>query len=104
MQSLRLALTIMHSKKQVIKLKPIDIDVKFSRNKNDNLQSKVQAGSVLYGMNVDKNDIASAMDITTDIAEFVRRWELAEKVAEEKKKQNDPKPGDPKPGDPKPQS
>jgi hypothetical protein len=94
MQSLNLALNILHSKNIVPDLNSIDVDIKFSRNKNDNLQSKVQAGATLYSMGVGKIDVASAMDITTDNTEFVKRWEEAEEVkrniAAEMVQQNNP--------------
>lgn len=78
LKSLKLALNIMQATGNISDLSLLDLDVKFSRNKNDNLQSKVQAGATLYSMNVAKEDVASAMDITTDITEFVKRWENSE--------------------------
>lgn len=78
MQSIRTALNILHQSGEVVDLSILDVDIKFSRNKNDNLQSKVQAGSILNSMGVDKTDVATAMDITTDISEFVKRWEVNE--------------------------
>lgn len=78
MQSLKVALNILKSEGQISDLTLMDIDIKCNRNKNDNLQSKVQAGSTLYSMGVAKVDVATAMDITTDIAEFVNRWDQAE--------------------------
>ncbi|MEG0138207.1 MAG: phage portal protein [Bacilli bacterium] len=60
-------------------LNSIDIDIKLTRNQTDNLQSKVQAGSTLYGMGVSKEDTAELMSITNDISGFVNRWEETEK-------------------------
>lgn len=84
LQSIKLALTICNTKGKIKGLKVTDVDVKFSRNKNDNLQSKVTAGVALYGMGVAKEDIASAMDITTDISGFVDRWATAEQEKQDK--------------------
>lgn len=59
-------------------LSVLDVDIKIARNKDDNIQTKTQAGSTLYSMGVAKADIAAVMDITTDIEGFVKRWEEAE--------------------------
>lgn len=83
-KSIGIALDIMHNGNLVKNLNTIDVDIKFSRNKNDNLQSKVQSGATLYSMGVAKADIANAMDITTDTTEFVRRWEKAEEDKQKK--------------------
>lgn len=84
MRSLRLALNLMKTKKKLTGLEVADVDIKFSRNKNDNLQSKVTAGSTLYAMGMDKSDIATIMDITTDIAGMVERWGAAEEEKAQK--------------------
>jgi SPP1 family phage portal protein len=84
LQSVRMAITILQSKGLVKGLKVTDVDVKFSRNKNDNIQSKVTAGATLYGMGVAKEDITAAMDITTDQSGFVQRWSVAEEEKQNK--------------------
>lgn len=83
LKSLKVAFNILHNTNAVTDLSLLDLDIKFSRNKNDNLQSKVQAGSTLYSMKVAKEDVASAMDITTDVTEFVKRWEESEAESRE---------------------
>lgn len=58
-------------------IKLMDIDIKFTRNKTDNLQTKVQAGSTLNAMGLyDPVDITDLMDITTDPQEMVDRGKL----------------------------
>ena len=58
----------------------IDLDVKFTRNKNDNLQTKAQAYSTLHGTKtLDPADALEMCDITTDVVEVIDRgkkyWE-----------------------------
>ena len=61
-------------------IKLIDIDVKFTRNKNDNLQSKAQSYSTVIGTKtIAPEDALEMADMTTDVAEVVARgkkyWE-----------------------------
>ena len=68
-------------------LKLIDIDVKFSRNKNDNLQTKAQSFSTLISTEkIAPVDALEMADITTDVTEVAQRgekyWE------EQKQKEN----------------
>lgn len=57
-------------------LKTIDIDVKFSRNKNDNLQVKAQAFSTLHGTKaLDPTDALEMCDLTTDVVDVAKRGE-----------------------------
>lgn len=84
-----------------IDFKTIDLDVKFTRNKNDNLQTKAQAFSTLHGTKtLDPADSLEMCDMTTDVVEVIDRgkkyWEeVAEKNLELQKrtqevlKQND---------------
>lgn len=65
-----------------------DIDIKFSRNKMDNISSKTQAGQSLYNMNVDKEDIATIMDLSTNNTEMVARWEENDKKVKEDNNKN----------------
>ena len=83
-QSLKVAIKLMQDEGLIKNLKMIDVDMMFSRNKNDNLQTKTTAGSILYNMKVDKSDIAQAMNITTDIVGFVDRWKANEEEAQMK--------------------
>lgn len=64
----------------------IDVDVKFTRNKNDNLQTKAQSYSTLIGTNtLDPVDALEMCDITTDIVEVIER---GKKYQEEKTQKN----------------
>jgi SPP1 family phage portal protein len=57
-----------------IDFKTIDLDVKFTRNKNDNLQTKAQSFSTLHGTKVfDPADALEMCDLTTDVTEVVDR-------------------------------
>lgn len=68
-------------------LKLKDIDIKFTRNKTDNLQSKVQSGQILNAMQLyDPADITDIMDITTDPQEMVDR---GKKYQEQRQKEAD---------------
>lgn len=56
------------------------MDIKFTRNKNDNLQSKAQSYSTLVGTKtIAPEDCLEMADMTTDVAEVVARgkkyWE-----------------------------
>lgn len=57
-----------------IDFKTIDLEVKFTRNKNDNLQTKAQAFSTLHGTKtLDPADALEMCDITTDVVEVIDR-------------------------------
>lgn len=57
-----------------IDLTTIDIDVKFTRNKNDNLQTKAQSYSTLVGTKtLDPADALEISDMTTDVVEVIDR-------------------------------
>ena len=59
-----------------LELKTIDIDVKFTRNKNDNLQTKAQSYSTLIGTKtLHPADALEISDMTTDITEVIKRGE-----------------------------
>lgn len=65
--------------------KVIDLDIKFSRNKTDNLQSKAQSYSTFIGTKtVSPEDALEMCDVTTDVVEVAERGKKYwEKVAEE---------------------
>lgn len=61
-------------------IKTIDMDIKFSRNKNDNLQSKAQSYATLIGTKtVTPEDALTIADMTTDSVEIAAKgkkyWE-----------------------------
>ena len=73
-EGMKRTLEILRVKKKIKSLKLTDIDVKFSRNKLSNLQSKVQAGQIMAQMQMyDPVDITTLMDITTDPQGMVDR-------------------------------
>lgn len=65
--------------------KVIDLDIKFSRNKTDNLQSKAQSYSTFVGTkSIAPEDALEMCDVTTDVVEVAERGKKYwEKVAEE---------------------
>ena len=65
--------------------KVIDIDIKFSRNKTDNLQSKAQSYSTFIGTKtVSPEDALEMCDVTTDVVEVAERGKKYwDKVSEE---------------------
>lgn len=65
--------------------KVIDLDIKFSRNKTDNLQSKAQSYSTFIGTKtVSPEDALEMCDVTTDVVEVAERGKKYwKKVAEE---------------------
>lgn len=65
--------------------KVIDLDIKFSRNKTDNLQSKAQSYSTFIGTKtVSPEDALEMCDVTTDVVEVAERGKKYwAKVAEE---------------------
>lgn len=87
MQLIRVALRIMEIAGQPLGVLPIVFDVKFTRNKTDNLQSKAQAGATLNSMGIAKQDVLSFMEITNDIAEVVKRWEENEQQKQERQQE-----------------
>ncbi|MBQ0112820.1 MAG: phage portal protein [Bacteroidales bacterium] len=66
-------------------LKLIDIDIKFPRNKTDNLQSKAQSYSTFVGTRtIAPEDALEMCDVTTDVVDVANRGkEYWDKVAEE---------------------
>ncbi len=68
--------------------KVIDLDIKFSRNKTDNLQSKAQSYSTFVGTKtVTPEDALEMCDVTTDVIEVANRGKKYwDEVAEENMK------------------
>ena len=66
----------------------IDVDIKFSRNKTDNLQSKAQSYSTFIGTkSIAPEDALEMCDVTTDVVEVAERGKKYwDKVAEENMK------------------
>ena len=67
-----------------IDFKTIDLEVKFTRNKNDNLQTKAQSYSTLVATKtLDPVDALEMCDMTTDVVEVIERGKkYQEEVAE----------------------
>ena len=65
--------------------KVIDVDIKFSRNKTDNLQSKAQSYSTFIGTkSIAPEDALEMCDVTTDVVEVAERGKKYwDEVAEE---------------------
>ena len=75
-KELKIILKILKTLKLVEKTSMINIDMKYPRNKTDNLLSKAQAMSTLHGMKfMAPEDVLEIGDITTDNAEVVTRGE-----------------------------
>jgi SPP1 family phage portal protein len=91
-EMLRITLQILSPKYVSEDLSVLDIDISIPRNKNDNLQTKTQAGSEMYQMHMPKVDIVRTMDITTDNEGLVKRWEESEKEALTQQKAPAPSP------------
>lgn len=71
------------------KLKVKDIDIKFSRNKSDNLNTKSQAYSVLTSTEtLDPVDALEIVDITTNVNEVINRGEKYWKKRQEEANQS----------------
>lgn len=83
-RTLRIILKILKLAGKGLDIEDSEIDIEIPRSKTDNLQSKVQAGATMYGMDMALVDIAKAMDLSTDMAGMVARWEENIKKAEEK--------------------
>lgn len=86
-RTLRIVLKILELAGQPLNIDEAEIDIEIPRSKTDNLQSKVQAGATMYGMDMALVDIAKAMDLSTDMAGMVARWEENISKAEEKAKE-----------------
>lgn len=70
----KIILKIMKTLKLIKETSMINVDMKYPRNKTDNLVSKVQAMSTLYSMEImAPEDVLEIGDITTDNTEVVER-------------------------------
>lgn len=75
-KELKIILKILKDLKKIDQTSMINVDIKYPRNKTDNLNSKVTAMATLYGMEMmAPEDILEIGDITTDITEVVARGE-----------------------------
>lgn len=75
-KELRIILKILKTLGLATKLRMINIDLKYPRNKTDNLSTKVQAMAGLHNLKImAPEDTLEIGDITTDIAEVVQRGE-----------------------------
>ena len=76
-QQLGVAINILKIIKKIPKSLTVkDIDIKFSRNKSDNLSTKTQAYSVLTATKtLDPIDALEIVDMTTNVNEVIRRGE-----------------------------
>lgn len=72
-QTLRILLSIMNAKMKT-SLSLLDIDIKFSRNKNNNLLVKTQAYSTLLATKtLDPADCLTIVDLVSDVNEYIDR-------------------------------
>ena len=75
-KELKIILKILKSLKKISKTSMINIDIKYPRNKTDNLSTKAQAMSTLLNMRImAPEDVLEIGDVTTDIEEVVKRGE-----------------------------
>ncbi|MEG2686782.1 MAG: phage portal protein [Christensenellaceae bacterium] len=74
-KSLKIVLKISHDNGKLKNLKLTDIDVKFSRNKNDDMQTKTQAMATMYNMKMPLLEIIKFAGITNDATEFANSWQ-----------------------------
>lgn len=75
-KELKIILSILKGLKKITKTSMINVDIKYPRNKTDNLNSKVTAYAALLNTEtVAPNDALDIVDITSDNAEVVARGE-----------------------------
>ena len=75
-KELKIILKILKDLKKISKTSMINVDIKYPRNKTDNLNNKVTAMATLHGMQMmSPEDFLEIGDITTDITEVVARGE-----------------------------
>ena len=75
-KELKIILKILKDLKKIQKTSIINVDIKYPRNKTDNLNSKVTAYTSLLGsQTVAPNDALDIVDITSDNAEVIARGE-----------------------------
>lgn len=72
-QALKIILNIMNNS-MATELSLLDIDIKFTRNKNNNLMTKAQAYAMLLGTKtLSPNDCLTIVDLVSDVNEYVSR-------------------------------
>lgn len=75
-KELKVVLKILRDLKKISKTTMINVDIKYPRNKTDNLNNKVTAYSTLMGTKtISAEDALDIVDIISDIAEVVARGE-----------------------------
>lgn len=102
---LKIVLNILSPKYISNSVTPLDIDIKIPRNKDENLQTKVQAGQIMDQMGFDEADTVEHMDITGDVQGLAKRWQAAKKkrtaeIASSSKPKNTLEKDPPSEGDP----
>lgn len=81
---LKLILAICHGKNKLIGLDDSDVDIKIPYSRYYDVQNMAQAMQILDAMNLDENDVASAVKWPSDRTGMISRWK-ARKVKEEEK-------------------
>ena len=76
---LKIVLNILSPKYISGEITPLDIGIKIPRNKDENLQTKVQAGQGMDDMGFDETDTVEHMGITEDVQGLAARWVAAKK-------------------------
>lgn len=75
-KELKIILKILKDLKKISKTSMINVDIKYPRNKTDNLNSKVTAMATMLGTEVmAPEDVLDIVDITSDNAEVIARGE-----------------------------
>lgn len=75
-KELRVILKILRDLKKISKTSMINVDIKYPRNKTDNLNSKVTAmATMLNTQTMAPNDVLDIVDITSDNTEVIERGE-----------------------------
>lgn len=75
-KELKVILKILKDLKKISKTSTINVDIKYPRNKTDNLNSKVTAMATMLGTEVmAPEDVLDIVDITSDNAEVIARGE-----------------------------
>ena len=75
-KELRVILKILRDLKKISKTSMINVDIKYPRNKTDNLNSKVTAMSTMLGtQTMAPVDVLDIVDITSDNTEVIERGE-----------------------------
>lgn len=81
---LKIVLNILSPKYISSEITPLDVDIKIPRNKDENLQTKVQAGQIMDEMGFDEIDTVEHMNITEDVQGLAMRWRAAKEKRQAK--------------------